>query len=144
LANQYALIERVRAALAANRPTTLSGDNSLTIERIGQAADAGDEVARQALAETGAFAGIGIANLINTFNPRLVVVGGALYSVMEYLLPAIRQKVVECASNEMAQMVTIEPSVHGRDACTIGAVSLVTQDILQDPASVPRIKDRDV
>ncbi len=138
LANQYALLERVRAAIAANCPTMLAGKNPLTVEDIGQAAAAGDEVACRALAETGALVGIGIANLVNTFNPKLVVVGGALYSVMEYLLPAIRQKVTENASREMFQMVDIEPSAHGRDACTIGAVALITQSILQDPGSVPR------
>ncbi|MBU0493998.1 MAG: ROK family protein [Chloroflexi bacterium] len=141
LANQYALVERVQAALAANHPSLLAGANPLTVERIGEAADAGDPVACQALAETGAFVGIGIANLVNTFNPKLVVVGGAMYNVMSYLLPAIRQQVDECSSSELSQMVSIEPSVHGRDACAIGAVALITQDILHDPTSVPRYKN---
>lgn len=140
LANQYALVERVQAALAANRPSVLAGDGRLTIERIGQAAARGDEVARQALAETGAYVGVGIANLITLFNPRLVLVGGAMYDVMAYLLPAIRQKVAECAMKEMLQMVTIEPAAAGRDACTIGAVALITQDVLQHPGDVARVK----
>jgi len=142
LANQYALIERVRAALAASRPSILAGDVALTVERIGQAAAAGDEVACQALAETGAFVGLGIANLVDIFNPKLVVVGGAMYEVMDHLLPAIRQKVTECALKETRHMVTVEPSAHGRDACTIGAVALITQNILQDPVSVPRLRER--
>ncbi len=142
LANQYALIERVRAALAASRPSILAGDVALTVERIGQAAAAGDEVACQALAETGAFVGLGIANLVDIFNPKLVVVGGAMYEVMDHLLPAIRQKVAECALKETRHMVTVEPSAHGRDACTIGAVALITQSILQDPVSVPRLRER--
>lgn len=138
LANQYALIERVRAALAASRPSILAGDVALTVERIGQAAAAGDEVACQALAETGAFVGMGIANLVDIFNPKLVVVGGGLYEVIAHLLPAIRQKVAECALPETLQMVEVKPSMYGRDACTIGAVALITQSILQDPGRVPR------
>jgi len=69
-------------------------------------------------------------------------VGGAMYEVMDHLLPAIRQKVTECALKETRHMVTVEPSAHGRDACTIGAVALITQNILQDPVSVPRLRER--
>lgn len=144
LANQYALIERVQAALAAQYPSLLASRHGraprLSVERIGQAAADGDQVALQALAETGAVIGVGIANLINIFNPQLVIVGGAMHTVLEHMLPAIRQQVAERAFREMSHMVTIEPGVHGRNACAIGAVALVVQDILDRSGSVPRVR----
>ena len=46
------------------------------MEEILRAAAAGDERALRALREVGRWLGIGVAGIVNTFNPRRVVLGG--------------------------------------------------------------------
>jgi glucokinase len=51
-----------------------------------QAALSGDLLAKELLADMGSFLGIGLASLLNIFNPQVVVLGGGLVSAGELLL----------------------------------------------------------
>jgi len=41
--------------------------------------------------ETGVYLAIGIANLINAFNPELIIFGGVVSLASDYLLPTIEK-----------------------------------------------------
>lgn len=51
-------------------------DQTATIRAISVALDAGDPVARDVIEHTAHYLGIGIASLVNTLNPDIVIVGG--------------------------------------------------------------------
>jgi glucokinase-like ROK family protein len=145
--NQYSLIARVQALLEVGRSSLIprfmtKQHASLNLSIITQAADAGDAVALEALAETGAVIGVGVANLINIFNPELVVVGGAMSTAGHHLLPPIKKVVKERALAEMLRQVQIVLSAFGPDASVMGAVALVVEAILADPSSVERLSHR--
>jgi glucokinase len=70
--------------------TRLRGE-PLTGERITRAADAGDETARNLVAQVGEALGRGLCNLIAILDPQVVVVGGGLGSVGESLLAPARR-----------------------------------------------------
>ena len=58
---------------------------------IKEAAEAGDAVARELIAETANYLAIGFGGLINVFNPEMIVVGGGLSKIGDMLLrPAFR------------------------------------------------------
>ena len=145
--NQYSLIERVRALLEVGQSSLIpqlmaEQDAPLTLSIITQAADAGDAVALEALTETGAVIGVGVANLINIFNPKQVVVGGAMSTAGCHLLPPIKRVVKERALAEMLRQVQIVLSAFGPDASVMGAVALVVKAILSNPSSVERLSHR--
>jgi glucokinase-like ROK family protein len=145
--NQYSLVERVRARLEVGHnsviPQLMEKQTSpLTLSVITQAADAGDTEACEALAETGAAIGLGVANLINIFNPEMVVVGGAMSIAGNHLLPAILQVVEERALAETRSRTQVVQSAFGPDASVMGAVALVVKSILSNPGSVKRLSDR--
>jgi len=136
LVSQNAVIKRVRRAIEAGAESRVEQLVEGHLERISipiiiQAAEEGDEVARRALEETGVYLGIGIANLINVFNPDLVVFGGILALASDYLLPAIRRTVAERALAWPRRMAEVKVSAHGFDACVMGGVALVLDDILE-------------
>jgi glucokinase len=54
------------------------GPDKVNAHTVRQAAEEGDPLARQLVRETGHFAGIGIANIVNLFNPDVVMIGGGL------------------------------------------------------------------
>ncbi len=141
---QDSVLERVRTRLTVGRSSLISQlmaeqNAPLTVPLIVQAADAGDAEAREALDETGSLLGLGVANLVSVFNPRLVVLGGPLAIAGEYLLPAIAAAVKETVLPEIHQQVRISLSAFGADASLMGAVALVVEEILSGPSSVERL-----
>jgi len=106
------------------------------MQTVLQAAQAGDEVALEALHETGVYLGIGIANLVNIFNPSLVVLGGTLSLAHEFLLPVARQVTQERAMRELRQAARIVVSAFKADACVMGGVALVLHGLLSRPQLV--------
>ena len=80
--------------------------------------------------------GIGVANLVNVFNPELIVLGGALNRASSVLLPIVEKTISENALIPARENVRVAASAHGTDACLIGAIALVLEDILREPISV--------
>ncbi len=112
----------------------VDGDlNAITFDHVIQAAEAGDPVARRALQDVGRWLGIGIANLVNAFNPELVVLGGALACASNVLLPVIQMTVREQALEPSQHILKIGTSQHGAEACVVGAAALVLDKILRYP-----------
>ncbi len=64
-----------------------NGDsNNVNAELIHRAAVDGDELALRLIARTAYYLGVGFANLINIFNPELIVIGGGLSNIGDMLL----------------------------------------------------------
>jgi predicted NBD/HSP70 family sugar kinase len=77
--------------------------------------------------------GIGISNLVNIFNPELVVLGGVLARANKILIPVIETTVRENALGEPRESLKIAISAYGSEACTVGAAALVLDEILRYP-----------
>jgi len=141
LVSQTAVVNRVRKALEAENASRVSQLVKGQLERISipiivEAAEEGDEAARQALEETGVYLGIGIANLINAFNPELIIFGGVMSLASDYLLPAIEKTLEERSLAWPRRMARVMASSYGPDACVMGGVALVLHDILSRPALI--------
>jgi glucokinase-like ROK family protein len=137
LASQSAVLERVQQAIQAGQPganvVLTDGSNSLCLQTIVAAAHQGDAVTRQALEETGQYLGIGIANLVNTFNPELVVLGGILSLAEDFLTPVIQQTMLQRAMSGPREVAQFVISKFKSDACLMGGVAMVINDILSRP-----------
>ncbi len=107
----------------------------ITMELVVEAADKGDRLALDTLADIAAHLGSGIANLVNIFNPELIVLGGALLLASDYLLPAISRIVNAEALPDHSRMVALTLSAQGVHASPKGAVAMVIDGIVRDPIS---------
>lgn len=141
--NQYSLLERLRLRLEIGRQSLVTqlmarSGSPLTLEILAQAADQGDLETLTALQETGLALGLGVANLINIFNPEIVVIGGTMSVVSQHLLPAIQAAANQRAMPEPCQQVQVVNSAFGVDANLVGSVALVVEAILANPARVAR------
>jgi N-acetylglucosamine repressor len=142
LVSQTAVVNRVRKTVEAGNASQVSQLVNGRLERISipiiiEAAEEGDEVARQTLEETGVYLGIGIANLINAFNPELIIFGGVMSLASNYLLPAAEKTLKERSLAWPRRMARVMASSYGPDACVMGGVALVLHDILSRPALTP-------
>jgi glucokinase-like ROK family protein len=137
LAGQSALIERVQKAIQAGAASSIrvsSADpTSLCLQALLEAATQGDAVAQSALEETGRYLGIGIANLVNTFNPDRVILCGVLSLAEEFLTPVIQQTLVQRAMSGPRETVQFVVSKFKSDACVMGGAAMVMHDILSRP-----------
>jgi len=140
LVGPTAIVRRVRQAAVEGRAQNLlalaGGDiDAIGMEHILQAAAQGEPAVLSALDEIGRYLGIGIANLINAFNPSLVVLGGVLSLAGPYILPRAQQEVDARALVAARQGVEITLSVFKFDACVMGGVALILRAILDNPAA---------
>jgi glucokinase-like ROK family protein len=133
-----AIVRQAKKALEIYENNYISTlvDNDLSridVNVVVQAAEAGDPAAQTALEEVGVQLGIGISNLVNTFNPEMVVLGGALSLASFFLLPVAERTVQEHALAQPREILKLTASAHGADASVMGAVALVLDDILREP-----------
>lgn len=142
-ANQHSVIQRVQTRLDNNQesiiPCILEEQNvSLSIAIIKQAADEGDRVPLDSLAETGAALGLGFASLIDIFNPEKIILGGPLSILGKYLLPAIIESATRHSLSGNSPNAEILLSEFETDAVLLGAVSIVVDDVLSNPVHIER------
>lgn len=113
----------VGAAAAAGGPV----DGAL----LTRAARAGDPQALAVYEEVGALLGVGIVNLVNIFNPGLVVVGGSVSEAGDLLLAPARRIVAERALRPQRDEVRIVPAHFHARAGVIGAAALAFTELLE-------------
>lgn len=97
------------------------------------AAEAGDLAALAVMHEMGHYLGIGIANLVNIFNPQLVVLGGLFSLAHETVIPVIKETVKQHSLFPMRTALSVLPSQRGTDDAILGAVALVLDDRMRRP-----------
>lgn len=106
------------------------GDISrISAEMVVRAAKQGDQLAGHAFGRAAEYLGIGIANLVNIFNPEAVVVGGGVAQAGDILFDQVRKTVHARALKKISKDVQIVPSAFGMKASVMGAVSLIANDV---------------
>ncbi len=106
-------IERIEAGEVSELTAMAKGDlNSVTSRMVYEAAAHGDQLAQDVADRTAEYLGAAIANLLNIFNPDIVVILGGVSHAGEALLEPLRREVASRA---------FKPAV---DACRIVAGEL--------------------
>ncbi|HEU4915503.1 MAG TPA: ROK family protein [Acidimicrobiia bacterium] len=116
----------------AGIPETVAGVGVL--ETVMTRADMGDETALAGIAEVGRWLGLGIGNLINVFNPQLVVLGGLYHPLFPFLEKAVYAGARLAALDAPGDVAEIAASGLGPDAPLMGAAELALSEIIADPA----------
>lgn len=127
-ASATAIDRIVREGIAAGAKTTvrLPDDPAATLgaKAVADAANAGDAFALGVWDGVGVALGVATANIVNIFNPDMVVFGGAMAGAGDLLFGPIRRLVRERAFDKPAGRARIEPAGLGADAGIVGAAGL--------------------
>ena len=123
-----AIAERAREALDSNVRSllrTIAGADlsALTAQQVYQAAQDGDELAREVVRDTARYLGAGVANLLNLFNPDVVVLAGGVTEAGELLLAPLRAEARRRAFRPAVDAARIVPGALGGRAGVVGAVA---------------------
>jgi N-acetylglucosamine repressor len=106
----------------------LAGGNpaAITAETMYRAAKAGDRNARKAFEAMGDALGMGIAMLINLFNPQRVILCGQLMGARDFFLPTAMRKAEEFAWSFSRKEIVVSAV---EDPAVLGAAGMVLQEI---------------
>jgi len=99
----------------------------LTAATVYDAAKRDDELALHVVRETARFLGTGIANLLNIFNPEVVVLAGGVTQAGEALFDPLRAEVRRRAFKPAVDACRIVPGVLEGNAGVVGAVATFLQ-----------------
>lgn len=99
----------------------------VTAEMVSLAAAQGDEFCQSIWREATYHLGLGIANVVNAFNPRLVILGGGVTRAGDLLFEPVRAVVRERAMGPLADEVEVVPAANGDLVGLMGAVALAIE-----------------
>lgn len=84
----------------------------------------GDQKAKELFDERGRNLGVGLANIINTFDPEAIIIGGGVVSAQEFILPGIREGIEKFVISPSAKKTKILFSQLGQFGGALGAAWL--------------------
>jgi glucokinase len=115
-------IRRIRQREKSSLIEIVAGKiENITAEKVEMAARGGDSLALEVISRVSDYLGIGMVNLVNIFNPEMIIVGGGMSKMGDLLLNPARQVVRERAFQLSAQAVRIVPAQLGENAGVLGA-----------------------
>jgi len=142
IAGLGALEARIRKALAEGGPSKClelaEGDPAkITGWMVLQAARMGDKLSRAIVQELGGYLGLGLANLVNLFNPSVIVLDYRLESAGEELLDQIRRTIRLQALSHSSEELVLRFGKLGSELGVLGAGLLVTEKVFEIPLLKP-------
>ncbi|MCF8108086.1 MAG: ROK family protein [Desulfohalobiaceae bacterium] len=137
LASGTALAREARQKIRDGAQTTILEQAAGDIVRVDAkaiqlAAEQGDGLAKELITQTGYYFGVGLANLLNMFNPQMIIIGGGVSNMGEMLLTPAYQTARERAYDVAYDAVQFASPKLGRNSGVLGAAAFVL-DQLQHP-----------
>ncbi len=131
LASGPAIARRAVELIRSGEPSSLAqgGDSltELTAVQVGEAAQAGDPLARRVVREAGEAIGCHLANLMHAFDPEVIVLGGGVSQmgdlIFEPIQNALRAYIIHPYYLHGLRLV---PAALGDEAGLIGAMALAS------------------
>lgn len=132
--NQAAIVRYLRETA---KPAATK-DLDLSIAGIIEAAQRGNSSVATALDKVGRRLGIGLASLLNTLNPGLIVFGGEFSAAADFLLPAARAEMGKRALKWAAKSVEMKVARFGSNAAVMGGIAIIFQSVLRELSGLKR------
>ena len=131
MASDDAMISRITELINKGVNTSLKEvkDINITPEAIIKHAKRGDKLCSQILEEISANLGIGIANTVNIFNPKIIIIGGRLAEAGDIVLDAVKRTVRNRSLQKPARDVEVYLSNFKNVKGAQGAATLILQSL---------------
>lgn len=112
------------------------GGGRAAVDEVLASAAAGDADVLTAMDAHGRWLGFGLAGIINTFDPDVVVLGGLFARLFPYVTAAMSSELDRRVFDIVRQQVGVLPSGLGLDGPLLGAAEWAWERVLADPAGV--------
>ncbi len=98
-------------------------------DQAGKLAEDGDARAQEVLSQMGKNLGVGVANIINIFDPEAIIISGGLSEAKKFILPGIEEGIKKFVVSPAARETEILFSQLGRFGGAFGAALLAADNI---------------
>lgn len=128
LASGTAIGKAANEAIKNGKKTSLANYEKVTSFEVFKEAEKGDEVAQEILNKALNYLGICVANVITSFDPEVVIIGGGVSKGGQIVFDKINEVVESRCFEAMWKSTNIVPAALGTDAGVIGAVALAIME----------------
>lgn len=116
-------------ALLTEFQKTEAGKNNPSLEKMIQISGTNDEV-KKMFERTGRYVGIGINNIINTFNPEKIIIGNRLAKAQHLLAPGIKEVIEHQTLPHLKKSVDISFSQKQQYSAALGMSAFTIEQFL--------------
>jgi glucokinase len=99
-------------------------DGPITAKVVAIAAREGDPAARAVFERAAQALGVGLAGLVNVFNPEIIVIGGGLARAGDLIFDTVNEAIATYAMRQISPDVSVVPSALGTRTGILGAAAL--------------------
>lgn len=128
LASGTAIGRSAKEAVEKGEKTSLSSYEKITAYEVFKEAEKGDAVAQKVLDKALNYLGICVANVIASFDPEMVIIGGGVSKGGNIVFQKVEEVVSKRCFKAMSENTKIVPAALGTDAGVIGAVALAIME----------------
>lgn len=130
-----AIAKRAQEAAAAGKSKKMLELSDNIIEDIdavicAQAAYQGDQAAKDIFENAGYHLGIGLGNIVNTFNTEMIILGGGVMKAADLFLDTAIKTMEDIALAGSLEILTVQEAELGSDIGLMGAVAVAMEDRL--------------
>jgi predicted NBD/HSP70 family sugar kinase len=115
------------------RAAERTGSGAAAVAAVVDAARRGDAAAQLALRQVGDWLGFGVANLVNIFNPEMVIFGGTLRDVFLAAAAQVRSRLARMVPPSSRGYVRLRTPALADDAVLLGAAEVAFDRLFADP-----------
>lgn len=124
VASGTAIAKRAKEAVESKAETSLKDYENVTSYEVFVEAAKGDKVAKSILDSCLNYLGITVANIITSFDPEMVIIGGGVSQGGDVVFDKVREVVNTRNFKTMADSCKVLPAGLGTNAGVVGAVAL--------------------
>lgn len=124
LGSGTAIMKRAKDASVSNAVTSLKNYDNVTAKEVFTEAEKGDKVSKEILENALSYLGIAVANIINIFDPEMVVIGGGVTNGGKIVFDAINKEVENRCLKTIRENCRIEKAKLEGKAGVLGAAAL--------------------
>ncbi|HHY98762.1 MAG TPA: ROK family transcriptional regulator [Firmicutes bacterium] len=127
-----AVLEQIRASVPKEELSRRGLEGAIaTINDVTKPQIAAIPQVRETLERVGYFVGVAVANLMNLFNPEIVILGGELAKTGDLFSDTVERVAKECALQEIGEAVQIVKSSMKEDPPLMGAYALALEKVFE-------------
>jgi len=127
-------VTRIRQGEESTLVEMVEGETGkITAEMVGEAARHGDALAVDVLSRAAYYLGVGLENIVNIFNPEMIILGGGMAEEEELFIEPAKQVVMSGAFQISVRAVRIVTAQLGNDAGVYGAAAYAFEHVSRRP-----------
>jgi glucokinase-like ROK family protein len=138
-ASEYAVLKQANNISTLRDQLNLQDEAKIKLEMLINLAEQNNEAAIELFEQAGTCLGIGVNNIINTFNPQKIIIGNRLSAAAKWLMPAVEKEISERTLTFSKNSLDVEFSKLTTYSTSLGAAAFPSENFLNTSESKQRL-----